>query len=104
MCQAFYHVCVLQADGSVLISWNADGFEAILVRARFRPQEELLALARGVADVALMERSLSHLGTALRHAYPGAFDLTTRRVHAQPGRVVVSFHPPKGTPNPDLGG
>lgn len=97
-------MCVLQADGSVLISWYADGFEAILVRARFRPQEELLALARGVADVALMERSLSQLGAALGRAYPGAFDLAAPRVHAQPGRVVVSFHPPKGTPNPDPDG
>jgi hypothetical protein len=92
---------MLQHDGSIRIAWHADGYEAILVRARFRPAEELEAYARGVADVALLERTLPDLREALRKRYPGAFDLLTDEPLDAPGRVIVRFHPPRGEPNPD---
>jgi hypothetical protein len=92
---------MLQQDGSIRIAWQADGFEAILVRARFRPAGELDDFAKGVADVALLERTLSDLRTALRSRYPGEFDLITDEPVATPGRVIVTFHPPRGEPNPD---
>jgi hypothetical protein len=92
---------MLQQDGSIRIAWQADGFEAILVRARFRPARELDAYARTVADVALLERTLPDLRNALRTHYPGEFDLITDEPVAQPARVIISFHPPRGKPNPD---
>jgi hypothetical protein len=92
---------VIDHDGSVLIAWQADGFAAIVVRARFRPPAQLEAYARGVADVALLERTLPDLRAALRATYPGAFDLETREPDSAPWQVVVSFHPPSGEPNPD---
>lgn len=92
---------MLQQDGSIRIAWQADGFEAIYVRARFRPAPDLDGFARTVADVALLERTLPDLRTALRKAYPGQFDLVTEEPLAKPGRVIVSFHPPPGEPNPD---
>lgn len=92
---------MLQHDGSVRIAWQADGFEAIFVRARFRPATERDAFATVVADVALLERTLSDLRTELRKRYPGAFDLVTDQPISEPGRVIVSFHPPRGEPNPD---
>jgi hypothetical protein len=92
---------MLERDGSVRIAWTADGFEAILVRARFRPRQQLDAFARDVADVALLERSLPDLRRALRSRFPGAFDLITHEPSAAPWQVIVSFHPPRGEPNPD---
>jgi len=92
---------MLQHDGSIRIAWQADGFEAIFVRARFRPRRELEAFASGVADVALLERTLPDLRTALRERYPGAFDLVTHEPVSSPWQVVISFHPPRGEPNPD---
>ncbi|CAN5618447.1 hypothetical protein BH23CHL8_BH23CHL8_15690 [soil metagenome] len=92
---------MLQPDGSHSIAWRADGYESIVVRARFRPAAELEAFARGVADVALLERTLPDLRSALRRAFPGAFDLVTRESAAAPWQVVVTFHPPRGEPNPD---
>ncbi len=92
---------MLQPDGSIRIAWQADGFEAIFVRARFRPASDLDGFAKGVADVALLERTLPDLRTALRKCYPGAFDLLTDEPISAPGRVIVSFHPPRGEPNPD---
>ena len=92
---------MLQHDGSIRIAWQADGFEAIVVRARFRPSEQLEAFAKGVADVALLERTLPDLRAALRTSYPGSFDLITDEPVSEPWRVIVSFHPPLGQPNPD---
>ena len=92
---------MLQYDGSIRIAWQADGFEAILVRARFRPAPELEEFAKGVADLALLERTLPDLRTALRKRFPGAFDLVTDEPASAPWRVIVSFHPPRGEPNPD---
>lgn len=92
---------LVERDGSIRIEWHADGFEAIFVRARFRTPDELAEWARGIADEALLERTVRDLHTRLRDRYPGAFDLTTRRPAGQPGSVLISFHPPKGTPRPD---
>ena len=92
---------MLQQDGSIRIAWQADGFEAIVVRARFRPAHDLDGFARTVADVALLERTLPDLRNALRKRYPGAFDLVTDEPVSKPGRVIISFHPPPGEPNPD---
>lgn len=72
-----------------------------MVRARFRPSGQLEAFAKGVADVALLERTLPDLRTALRKHYPGAFDLITSEPVSGPWHVIVSFHPPPGEPNPD---
>ena len=92
---------MLEHDGSIRIAWLADGFEAIRVRARFRPTEQLVAFARGVADVALLERTLPDLRAELRTRYPGAFDLITSVPATEPWQVIVTFHPPAGEPNPD---
>jgi hypothetical protein len=92
---------LIERDGSIRISWHADGFEAIHVRARFRSPEELAGWARGVADEALLERTLRGLQSRLRERYPGGFDLTTRRPAGVPGTVMVTFHPPQGIPRPD---
>jgi len=92
---------MLQQDGSIRIAWQADGFEAIVVRARFRPARDLDGFAKTVADVALLERTLPDLRNALRKRYPGGFDLVTDEPASKPGRVIISFHPPPGEPNPD---
>jgi hypothetical protein len=94
---------MLQPDGTIAIAWHADGYETVLVRARHRPSKELEGFAREVADVALLERSLADLGTALRRRFPGAFDLHTVEPASGSWRVVVSFHPPRREPNPDPG-
>jgi hypothetical protein len=92
---------MLESDGSMRIAWQADGYEAIIVRARFRSVEQVRDYATGVADVALLERTLPDLRVALRKRYPGAFDLLTSEPASAPWQVIVSFHPPKGQPNPD---
>ena len=55
----------------------------------------------GVADAALMNRTLADLRVALRLAYPGQFELVAHPHDRSGARVVVRFHPPPGTPNPD---
>jgi hypothetical protein len=92
---------LVERDGSIRIAWHADGFEAIHVRARFRTPEELAAWARGIADEALLERTVRGLHARLRERYRGAFDLSTREPVGLPGTVIVTFHPPEGTPRPD---
>jgi hypothetical protein len=92
---------LVEPDGSIRIAWSADGYEAIHVVARFRGQDELAGYARRIADIALLERRLPDLRVALRRAFPGAFDLTTREPSGAPWRVVVSFLPPKGEPRPE---
>jgi hypothetical protein len=93
---------LIEPDGSVRIAWDADGYEAIHVVARFRDRGELEAFARGVADAALFERTVPDLRVALRAAFPGAFDLTTREPANGPWRVVITFHPPRREGRPDL--
>jgi hypothetical protein len=92
---------LIEPDGSVRIAWQADGFEAIHVLARFRERSELEAFARGVADAALFERTVADLRVALRKAFPGAFDLTTREPASGTARVVIQFHPPRREGRPD---
>lgn len=92
---------LIEADGSIRIAWEADGYQAIHVRARFRTQDELAGYARGIADEALFERTVASLRVALRARYPGAFDLVTHQPPGRPWTVVVSFHPPQGTPRPE---
>lgn len=92
---------LVERDGSIRIAWHADGYETIQVRARFRTPEELAVWARGVADEALLERTVRGLHARLRLRYPGAFDLSTREPAGQPGTLTISFHPPKGKPRPD---
>lgn len=92
---------LIEPDGSVRISWSADGFEAIHVLARFRQRDELAEFARRIADEALFNRSLADLRIALRAAYPGAFDLIAHEHDRAGPHVVVRFHPPRGIPNPD---
>lgn len=92
---------LIEPDGSIHIAWAADGFASIRVRARFRTTQELTEYARGVADEALFDRTLAGLRSALRSRFPGAFDLVTEMPAGRPWTVIVSFHPPQGTPRPD---
>jgi hypothetical protein len=92
---------MLQPDGTIRIAWLSEPFDSVVVRARFRPREELDEFAREVADLALLERTLPDLRTALRKRFPGEFDLITQESVSAPWQAVVSFHPPPGDPNPD---
>ena len=83
------------------IAWNADGFEAIDVYARWRSRRELDAFARDVADAALMNRSLRELQHALRVQHPGEFELVPYPHDRAAPRVVIRLNPPRGEPNPD---
>jgi hypothetical protein len=96
---------LVEIDGTETIAWDADGFLAIKVSAPRRSRAELTEFARGVADVALLERTLVRLQGGLRERFPGAFDLLPQR-HVREGEVphvLVRLHPPKGEPNPDPG-
>ena len=88
-------------DGSVRIAWEADGFLAIDVYARWRPRAELAAFVRDVADAALVNRTVADLGRALRKVHPGEFDLVPYPHDRAGARIAVRFHPPPGEPNPD---
>ena len=92
---------LVEMDGSVRIAWNAEGFEAIHVYARFWPSGEVERRARLIADVALTNRTLHDLRRGLRHAFGGGFDLQAPDEDAPDRRVAVFFDPPAGTPNPD---
>ena len=92
---------MLQPDGSIRIAWHNEPFDAVVVRARFRPRSELDDFAREVADLALLERTPADLRTALRKRFPGEFDFMAQESTTAPWYVVVSFHPPRGEPNPD---
>jgi hypothetical protein len=91
----------LESDGSVRIHWQADGYDAIHVYARFWPSAVLGELASGVADIALTNRTIGELRRSLRARYPGEFDIEAPDADAPDRRVRVSFHPPRGEPNPD---
>ena len=83
------------------IAWLADGYEAIHVLARFWPDAHLQQLAQGVADVALTNRTLHDLRRGLRLSFGGTFDIEAPDQDAPDRRVVVHFHPPRGTPRPE---
>ena len=91
----------MESDGSVRIAWQADGFVAIHVYARFWPARMLADYASAVADAALTNRSLHDLRRALRQRYPGAFEIEAPDADAPDRRVRIDFHPPRGEPNPD---
>jgi hypothetical protein len=91
----------MEADGSVRIAWQVDGYVAIHVYARFWPTGAVERFARGVADIALVNRSLTELRRGLREHYAGAFDMEAPDADAPDRRVRISFHPPQGEPNPD---
>jgi hypothetical protein len=93
----------VEPDGSVRIAWQAEGYDAIHVYARFWPNATLAEYARGVADIALTNRSVAELRRSLRARYPGQFDIEAPDADAPDTRVRISFHPPRGEPNPDLG-
>lgn len=92
---------VVEADGSVRIAWHAEGFEAIHVYARFWPSQEVQRRARGVAEVALTNRTIHDLRRGLRERFGGGFDLQAPDEDAPDRRVAVFFDPPAGMPNPD---
>jgi hypothetical protein len=85
----------------VRIEWQAEGYVAIHVYARFWPAKDLGRLARHVADVALTNRTVADLRRGLRRELGGTFDLQAPDADTPDRRVRVSFHPPPGTPNPD---
>jgi hypothetical protein len=87
-------------DGSRRIAWSADGYEAIDVYARWRPRADVDGFARTVADAALMNRTVADLQRALRRDFGGDVEIRADR-RAGPARIVVSFLPPPGEPNPD---
>ena len=90
-------------DGSIRIGWDADGYSAIRVYARRRPQDELLSFGSRVGDVALLNRTVPDLHAALRAEFDATFDLDPRgaRGDGEEPFVLVSLHPPPGEPNPD---
>ncbi len=92
-----------EMDGSVRIAWTAEGYDAIRVYARRRAQEELAWLATRVADVALLNRSVHTLRSALRREFGATFDVEpgADRGGGHESEVLVVFHPPRGEPNPD---
>ena len=88
-------------DRSIRIAWAADGLDAIHVHAPRRSAEELSAFARGVADEALLNRTVRDLVAALRRAYGGTFDVQRGLRGGTEPRLLITLHPPRGTPNPD---
>jgi hypothetical protein len=93
----------MESDGSVRIAWEADGYVAIHVYARFWPRRMLDDFVRDVADIALTNRTVPELRRALRGIHPGQFDFEAPDADAPDRRVRISFHPPRGEPNPDPG-
>lgn len=91
----------MEPDGSIRIAWHTHGYEAIHVYARFWPAEQLTDYARGVADAALTNRTVHDLRRELRVRFPGMFDIEAPDADAPDRRVRISFHPPRGEPNPD---
>lgn len=91
----------MESDGSVRIAWNAEGFEAIHVYARFWPSGVVAERAQEVADVALINRTVHDLRRGLRALFGGAFQLHAPYEDAPDRRMVIFFDPPRGTPNPD---
>ena len=94
-------------SGAVRIAWSGEGYEQIRVVAPRRSRQELDDFARGVADEALLNRTLQDLRSALRRRFDGTFDVDgrdARRLGRNPTdepHVLVTLHPPRGEPNPD---
>ena len=98
----FAQNCGVEQDGSIRIAWNAEGFEAIHVYARFWPNSELSLRAQEVADVALTNRTVHDLRRGLRQRFGADFELQAPDEDASDRRVAVFFAPPRGVPNPDI--
>ncbi len=97
----------MERDGSTRIHWQAEDYVAIHVYARFWPPDEAARFAQQVADVALTNRTVADLRRSLRRDLGGsAFEMEAPDADAPDRRVRISFHPPRGAPNPDpdLGG
>jgi hypothetical protein len=91
---------------AITIAWAADGYDWISVTAPRRSREELETFASGVADEALLNRSVQSLLAALRARFGASFELDRRAAAVRgdpPGQVylALSLHPPRGEPNPD---
>jgi hypothetical protein len=91
----------VEPDGSIRIAWHAQDYVAIHVYARFWPAEQTADFARGVADAALVNRTVHDLRRALRARFPGMLEIEAPDADAPDRRVRISFHPPRGEPNPD---
>ena len=91
----------MENDGSIRIAWNAEGFEAIHVYARFWPNDELARRAGVVADIALTNRTVHDLRRGLRERFAAEFELQSPDEDAPDRRVAIFFAPPRGVPNPD---
>jgi hypothetical protein len=92
----------LQLDGAVHIAWLADGLTAIHVAAPQRSRAELDAFASIVADIALLERTVHGVRTALRDRYPGQLESQVRdhgRDAAAP-YLLITLRPPRHDPDP----
>ncbi len=92
----------MESDGSVRIAWQAEGFEAIHVYARFWPNDEVARRAQAVADVALTNRTVHDLRRNLRVQFGGGFQLQAPDEDAPDRRVAIFFDPPTGPANPDV--
>ena len=92
----------MELDGAVRIAWLADGLTSIHVTAPQRERRELDAFASVVADVALFERSVHGVRTALRDRYPGALEtqVRDRGRDADEPYLLVTLRPPRREPDP----
>ncbi len=92
----------MELDGSVRIAWAADGLTAIHVTAPKRSRRELDTFASVVADVALLERTVRGVRSALRDRYPGALESQVRNSgpDAAAPYLMVTMRPPRREPDP----
>jgi len=92
----------LELDGAVRIAWLADGMTSIHVAAPQRPRAELDAFASIVADIALLERTVHGVRTALRDRFPGALESQVRDHgrDAQTPYLLITLRPPRHEPDP----
>ena len=92
----------LELDGAVRIAWLADGLTAIRVAAPQRSRAELDAFASVVADIALLERSVHGVRTALRDRFPGALESQVRDHgrDADAPYLLITLRPPRREPDP----
>ena len=91
-----------ELDGAVRIAWLADGLTAIRVAAPQRSRAELDAFASVVADIALLERSVRDVRTALRDRFPGALESQVRDHgrDADAPYLLITLRPPRREPDP----
>lgn len=92
----------MELDGAVRIAWLADGLTSIHVMAPQRARGELDAFASVVADVALLERTVQGVRTALRDRYPGGLEwqVRDRGRDAEEPYLLVTLRPTRREPDP----